>query len=55
MLAYGYYAGLLDEISIYNRALASNEVAAIYSAGSSGKCKGSVPPTILTQPANQLV
>jgi subtilase family serine protease len=52
---YGYYAGLLDEISIYNRALASSEVAAIYSAGSSGKCKGSVPPNILTQPANQLV
>jgi hypothetical protein len=44
VLAYGYYAGLLDEVSIYNRALASNEVAAIYSAGSSGKCKGSTPP-----------
>ncbi len=33
------YNGLLDEVSIYNRALSSNEVAAIYAAGSAGKCE----------------
>ena len=30
--------GLIDEVSIYNRALSSNEIAAIYDAGSGGKC-----------------
>jgi hypothetical protein len=35
----GYLAGIIDEPSIYNRALSTNEIAAIYSAGSAGKCK----------------
>jgi hypothetical protein len=35
---YGTYAGLLDEVAIYNRALAVDEIAAIYQAGSAGKC-----------------
>ncbi len=43
--------GLVDEVSIYNRALTSNEVAAIYVAGSSGKC---YLPTITQQPQSQL-
>jgi hypothetical protein len=30
--------GLLDEVSLYNRALGANEVQAIYQAGASGKC-----------------
>jgi hypothetical protein len=29
--------GLMDELSVYSRALSSNEVAAIYAAGSAGK------------------
>ena len=33
------FAGIIDEVSIYNRALASNEIAAIYNAGSAGKCQ----------------
>jgi alpha-tubulin suppressor-like RCC1 family protein len=33
-----WFAGIIDEASIYNRALASNEIAAIYNAGSAGKC-----------------
>ena len=50
------YGGLLDELSLYNRALASNEVAAIYIAGSGGKCPPTpAPPSITTQPANQTV
>jgi hypothetical protein len=32
------FFGKIDELSIYNRALASNEIAAIYAAGSAGKC-----------------
>jgi hypothetical protein len=43
-----YFDGLIDEVSIYGRALSANEIAAIYTAGSSGKC--GLPPSILTQP-----
>ena len=43
--------GLLDEVSLYNRALSASEIAAIYSAGGSGKCK---VPNLLTQPQDQL-
>src|ERR1039458_5695360 len=32
------FHGLLDELSLYNRALASSEITAIYNAGSAGKC-----------------
>jgi len=49
-------AGNLDEVSLYNRPLASNEIAAIYAAGSAGKCKNvSTQPAIITQPASQTV
>jgi len=42
--------GNLDEVSLFNRALGSNEIAAIYTAGAAGKCKG---PSITTQPQSQ--
>ena len=48
------YAGLMDELSLYNRALSSNEIAAIYIAGSGGKCPPT-PPAITTQPTDQTV
>jgi hypothetical protein len=32
------FFGKIDEVSIYNRALGSNEIASIYAAGSAGKC-----------------
>jgi hypothetical protein len=35
----GYRDGLLDEVSIYNRALTAAEIKAIYDAGSAGKLK----------------
>ena len=35
-----YFNGLIDEASIYNRALSAAEIQAIYSAGSAGKCPG---------------
>jgi hypothetical protein len=48
----GKLEGLLDEVSLYNRALSSNEVAAIYAAGAAGKCKGA---SITVQPQSQTV
>ncbi len=44
--------GALDEVSIYNRALTSNEVAQIYAAGPSGKCRGTY---FTVQPLGQSV
>ena len=34
-----FFTGLIDEVTFYNRALSSNEVQAIFNAGSAGKCK----------------
>jgi hypothetical protein len=45
--------GVLDEVSLYNQALASNEVAAIYAAGAAGKCKGTNGVSITVQPQSQ--
>jgi Concanavalin A-like lectin/glucanases superfamily len=42
--------GNLDEVSLYNRALNSNEIAAIYAAGAAGKYKS---PTFVVQPQGQ--
>jgi Concanavalin A-like lectin/glucanases superfamily/Immunoglobulin I-set domain/PQQ-like domain len=33
------FQGALDEVSLYNRALSSNEITAIYQGGAAGKCK----------------
>jgi len=33
-----YYGGLIDEVTVYNRGLSGSEIAAIYNAGSAGKC-----------------
>jgi YD repeat-containing protein len=33
-----FFRGLLDEVSIYDHALTSNEVAAVFAAGAAGKC-----------------
>ncbi|HKQ36514.1 MAG TPA: LamG-like jellyroll fold domain-containing protein [Verrucomicrobiae bacterium] len=50
------FAGKIDELSLYNRALNASELQAIYAADSSGKCRpDSVPPTITRQPENQTV
>src|SRR6185436_13240061 len=32
------FLGMIDELSIYNRALSTNEIQAVYAAGSGGKC-----------------
>ncbi len=45
------FAGALDEVGLYNRALSSNEIQAIYAAGCAGKCKTPTALSIgLTQP-----
>jgi len=36
----GDWNGLIDELSIYSRALCATEIAAIHAAGGSGKCHG---------------
>ena len=49
------FGGIIDEVSIYNRALSSNEIAAIYNAGTAGKCSAQTLPVIISQPTNQAV
>jgi choice-of-anchor C domain-containing protein len=41
------FGGILDEVSIYNRALPQSEIQAIYNAGTSGKCKATTPGPFL--------
>lgn len=41
------FAGLIDEVSIYTRALSAADIAAIFNAGSAGKCK-TLPPCTLS-------
>jgi hypothetical protein len=43
-----FMPGLLDEISIYDRALESSEILAIYQSGSRGKCAGGQSSQSLT-------
>jgi len=48
---YERFNGLIDEVSLYDRALSSTEIAALFAAGSSGKC---IRATITHQPASQI-
>jgi Ig-like domain-containing protein len=43
----------MDEMSLYNRALSSNEIAAIFAAGSAGKCTSSLSPQFTSEPQSQ--
>jgi hypothetical protein len=38
-----YFKGIMDEVSLYGRALTANEITAIYQAGSAGKCPPQPP------------
>ena len=51
------FAGQMDEVSIYSRALSEAEIAAIFDAGSAGKCKTIVPqpPVITAQPQDRTI
>jgi hypothetical protein len=39
-----HFAGLIDEVEIFRRAVTQNELRAIHQAGSAGKCKPAAPP-----------
>jgi hypothetical protein len=43
-----YFTGVIDEVSLYDRALLAGEVNAIFAAGSAGKCKS--PPACVSYP-----
>ena len=43
---FGHFDGLIDEVEIFNRALTSSEIQAIYLAGSAGKCKITNQPPV---------
>src|ERR1035441_7122298 len=47
-----YFPGLIDEVSVYGRALFPGEINAIYQAGSAGKCK--TPAVCAACPASVL-
>ncbi len=51
--AYNYFSfdGMIDELSVYNRALATNEITAIYTAGTAGKCTAATPGDCVAAPA----
>jgi len=49
-----WFAGLIDELSLYNRALSGPEIQSLFNAGSAGKCP-MAPTGAQIQPANQSV
>ena len=44
-VAAAFFQGQIDEVSFYQRGLSSNEVVAIHTVGSAGKCKPPLPVT----------
>jgi hypothetical protein len=52
-LSNSIFTGLIDEMTMYARALSASEILSIRQAGAAGKCLP--PPTILGQPTNVLV
>lgn len=44
------FAGLADEVEIFNRALSQQEIQSIFNAGSAGKCKVTPTPTPTPEP-----
>ena len=49
------FNGVIDELSIYNRALTASEIQSIYGAGSAGKCTGAPSQTPTPTPTPSLV
>jgi hypothetical protein len=55
---HAFFKGLIDDVQVYNRALSTNEISAIYAAGSAGMCRPVQPPvapSITAQPLSQTV
>ncbi len=42
----GFFAGILDEVEIFNRVLSQKEIQSLYTAGSAGKCKPAPVPAL---------
>jgi hypothetical protein len=42
------FAGVIDEVEIFNRAVTADEIGRIFAAGAFGKCKGVTPPVVHT-------
>jgi hypothetical protein len=51
----GFVNGLLDEVTIYNRALTAAEIQSIWAAGTAGKCKPSSGPALAIASVNPSV
>jgi hypothetical protein len=49
------FKGVIDEVSLYNRALSAGEILSIYNAGVSGKCLTNSIPAIVNQPESRRV
>ncbi len=47
-----YFAGLIDEAAVYDRALSAAEIASLYNASVAGKCPVGPPPTLTLSPTN---
>ncbi len=47
----GFMNGLLDEVTVYNRALTETELQSIFSAGAAGKCKTATSTTRSISPS----
>lgn len=50
-----YFPGVVDELSLYRRALSPSEVSSIHAAGAAGKCTAPQPLAIVTQPQSAAV
>jgi hypothetical protein len=50
-----YFKGIIDEVSVYNRALTENEISNIYLASNAGKSTQPSAPVIVGQPASQQI
>jgi hypothetical protein len=48
------FLGYIDELTLYNRPLSSQDIANIYGAGGAGKCPVANPPMILSDPRGQV-
>jgi len=50
-----HFQGLIDEVSIYNRALSAAEIKAIYDAGSTGRVRTKAPRVFAVKPPNEIL
>ena len=49
-----YFAGLVDEVAIFNRALEASEISAVYAAGVAGRLPVGAPPRVTASPTNTI-